>query len=130
MSDASSPTAAADPFDFTATVGMLSVAVGGTALAGGAFPIVMVAANAIGELASGLTKPVVGPAVHPAAIIILGGMVGFMFALVVGFLVSSLLAKAAPGWVGVAWQYLATILLYPFSHRLIERFEDADVRFR
>jgi rod shape-determining protein MreD len=30
----------------------------------------------------------------------------------------------------VAWQYLATILLYPFSHRLIERFEDADVRFR
>jgi len=30
----------------------------------------------------------------------------------------------------VIWQYLATILLYPLSHRLIERFEDADVRFR
>lgn len=30
----------------------------------------------------------------------------------------------------LAWQYLATIILYPFAHRLIDRFEDADVRFR
>lgn len=28
------------------------------------------------------------------------------------------------------WQYLITLLLYPIAHRLIERFEDADVRFR
>lgn len=32
--------------------------------------------------------------------------------------------------VSLGWQYLATILLYPFAHRLIDRFEDADVRFR
>jgi rod shape-determining protein MreD len=28
------------------------------------------------------------------------------------------------------WQFLITLLLYPFAHFLIERFEDADVRFR
>ena len=39
-------------------------------------------------------------------------------------------AGAAPSLLAVAWQYLATILLYPIAHRLIERFEDADVRFR
>jgi len=38
--------------------------------------------------------------------------------------------RAAPGLVGVAWQFLATAILYPFAHRLIDRFEDADVRFR
>jgi rod shape-determining protein MreD len=30
----------------------------------------------------------------------------------------------------VFWQFLPNVLLYPFAHRLIERFEDADVRFR
>ena len=30
----------------------------------------------------------------------------------------------------VGWQFLATVILYPFADRLIERFEDADVRFR
>lgn len=84
MSDASTPTAAAEPFDFTATVGMLSLAVGGTALAGGAFPIVMVAADAAGNLATGSSRP----AADAVAIIILGGMVGFMVALVVGFLLA------------------------------------------
>ena len=84
MSDASIPTAAADPFDFTATVGMLSVAVGGTALAGGVFPMVMVVADAVGNLTTGSTRP----AADAVAIIILGGMVGFMFALVVGFLLA------------------------------------------
>ena len=84
MSDVSTPTAAAEPFEFTATVGMLSLAVGGTALAGGAFPIVMVAADAAGNLATGSSRP----AADAVAIIILGGMVGFMFALVVGFLLA------------------------------------------
>ena len=84
MSDATTPTAAGEPFDFTATVGMLSLAVGGTALAGGAFPIVMVIADAAGML----LKSRAGPVTDPAAIIILGGMVGFMFALVVGFLLA------------------------------------------
>jgi hypothetical protein len=85
LSDASTPTAAAEPFDFTATAGMLSIAVGGTALAGGAFPIVMVVADAIGNhLVNGSSRP----AADAVAIIILGGMVGFMFALVVGFLLA------------------------------------------
>jgi len=35
-----------------------------------------------------------------------------------------------PNLVAVFWQFLATGLLYPFVHLLIERFEDADVRFR
>jgi rod shape-determining protein MreD len=43
---------------------------------------------------------------------------------------SSLSALNVPDLWGVFWQYLATIALYPFAHRLIERFEDADVRFR
>lgn len=30
----------------------------------------------------------------------------------------------------VLWQYLATVVLFPLSNRLIELFEDADVRFR
>jgi rod shape-determining protein MreD len=30
----------------------------------------------------------------------------------------------------VGWQFLATVVLYPFADRLIDRFEDADVRFR
>jgi len=38
--------------------------------------------------------------------------------------------KSTPGLVPLAWQFLATIVLYPFAHRLIEMFEDADVRFR
>lgn len=86
MSDASTPTAAAEPFDFTATTGMLSLAVAGTAFAGGAFPIVMVVAGAIGTLVNSPSKPMAGPFADAAAIIILGGMVGFIVALVVGFL--------------------------------------------
>ncbi|MBA4107688.1 MAG: hypothetical protein C0485_18295 [Pirellula sp.] len=84
MSDATTPTVAGELFDFTATVGMLSLAVGGTALAGGAFPIVIVIADAAGML----LKSRAGPVTDPTAIIILGGMVGFMFALVVGFLLA------------------------------------------
>jgi len=51
-------------------------------------------------------------------------------AVAVGFLVARVKDKALPGLVPMAWQYLATIVLYPFAHRLIEMFEDADVRFR
>jgi rod shape-determining protein MreD len=46
------------------------------------------------------------------------------------YFLASLAALNPPGLWGVTWQYLATIALYPFAHRLIERFEDADVRFR
>lgn len=51
-------------------------------------------------------------------------------AMVSGFLLTRLDAKASPSLIAIAWQFLATILLYPFAHRLVDRFEDADVRFR
>jgi rod shape-determining protein MreD len=51
-------------------------------------------------------------------------------AMTAGYLITMLDAHAMPSLVSVGWQFLATILLYPFSHRLIEMFEDADVRFR
>jgi rod shape-determining protein MreD len=46
------------------------------------------------------------------------------------YLITMARTDTATDPVAVFWQYLATILLYPLSHRLIERFEDADVRFR
>jgi rod shape-determining protein MreD len=51
-------------------------------------------------------------------------------AMMAGFLFIMLDDKTMPSLISVGWQFLATILLYPFSHRLIEMFEDADVRFR
>ena len=39
-------------------------------------------------------------------------------------------AKSQPSFVAMGWQFLATVLLYPFAHRLIEMYEDSDVRFR
>jgi rod shape-determining protein MreD len=51
-------------------------------------------------------------------------------ALASGYLITMLDVKSAPSLIAVFWQFLATSLLYPFAHRLIDRFEDADVRFR
>ncbi|MBV9509891.1 MAG: hypothetical protein JO303_06390 [Caulobacteraceae bacterium] len=51
-------------------------------------------------------------------------------AMLTGFLLSSLDAITYPDAMPVFWQFFATCLLYPFANRLIERFEDADVRFR
>ncbi|WP_296598121.1 hypothetical protein [Phenylobacterium sp.] len=51
-------------------------------------------------------------------------------ALGAGYLFTMLDTQNAPNWISVGWQFLATIILYPFADRLIERFEDADVRFR
>jgi rod shape-determining protein MreD len=47
-----------------------------------------------------------------------------------GFLFVMLDARETPNLITIFWQLLATAILYPFAHRLIERFEDADVRFR
>jgi rod shape-determining protein MreD len=47
-----------------------------------------------------------------------------------GFLIVALRDKAMPSLIATGWQYLATIVLYPFASRLIDMFEDADVRFR
>ncbi|MGE5501987.1 MAG: hypothetical protein ACM3W4_08685 [Ignavibacteriales bacterium] len=48
----------------------------------------------------------------------------------VGYLFTIFEAKAAPNWAVVFWQFAWTVILYPFAHRLVGRFEDADVRFR
>jgi len=47
-----------------------------------------------------------------------------------GYLISAANTGSLPNPISVFWQFLATSLLYVFAHRLIERFEDADVRFR
>lgn len=51
-------------------------------------------------------------------------------AMVAGYLFVMLDSKSTPGAIPMAWQFLATIVLYPFAQRLIDLFEDADVRFR
>lgn len=51
-------------------------------------------------------------------------------AMMAGYLFIMLDVHAMPSLVSVAWQFLATIVLYPFADRLIDMFEDADVRFR
>lgn len=51
-------------------------------------------------------------------------------AMAVGFLIVTMKARSMPSLASMAWQYVATIVLYPFAHRLVEMFEDADVRFR
>jgi rod shape-determining protein MreD len=47
-----------------------------------------------------------------------------------GYLFTMLDTQNAPNPASVGWQFLATVVLYPFADRLIDRFEDADVRFR
>lgn len=46
------------------------------------------------------------------------------------YLLTQISAQAVPNLISTGWQILATVLLYPFAHLLIDRFEDADVRFR
>jgi len=52
--------------------------------------------------------------------------VGFLIA----YLAAAMSAGAAPNLLALGWQYLWTAALFPFAHRLIRRYEDADVRFR
>jgi rod shape-determining protein MreD len=47
-----------------------------------------------------------------------------------GYMIVMLDSQSTPSVIAVAWQFLATIVLYPFAQRLIDLFEDADVRFR
>ena len=51
-------------------------------------------------------------------------------AMVAGYLFVMLDSRSSPGIVPLLWQFVATIVLYPFAQRLIDLFEDADVRFR
>jgi rod shape-determining protein MreD len=57
------------------------------------------------------------------------GMVSAI-ALLSGYLFVMLDVKSMPSLISVGWQLLVTVLLFPFANRLIEMFEDADVRFR
>lgn len=47
-----------------------------------------------------------------------------------GYLFIMLDSRSMPSLTSVGWQYLATVVLFPFAYRLIDMFEDADVRFR
>jgi rod shape-determining protein MreD len=47
-----------------------------------------------------------------------------------GWVLASLRAGVAVDLVGVGWQYLATVLLFPIAFLVIQRYEGADVRFR
>jgi rod shape-determining protein MreD len=51
-------------------------------------------------------------------------------AMFAGYVFTVITAQAAPAGIVVFWQFLWTAILYPFAHRLVGRFEDADVRFR
>lgn len=47
-----------------------------------------------------------------------------------GEVLTALAAGAWPNLLGLGLQYLATVALFPLAWLIIERFEDADVRFR
>jgi rod shape-determining protein MreD len=47
-----------------------------------------------------------------------------------GLILAALAAGVVPSLLGLALQFAVTLPLFPLSWRLIERFDDADVRFR
>ena len=51
-------------------------------------------------------------------------------ALATAYLFTSLRSGVAPYLMGMGWQFLFAVALFPFANRLIERYEDADRRFR
>ncbi len=51
-------------------------------------------------------------------------------AFALGYGLMTLDAGGPPSLLATGWQYLATLLLFPFAWWLVERYEDADVRFR
>lgn len=53
-----------------------------------------------------------------------------LLSMITGYILTILDTGVAPSLTASLWQFLPTALLYPFAHRLIERFDDADVRFR
>ncbi len=58
----------------------------------------------------------------------------YVSACVIGFGAAYLMTlmdiNSSPNLIAVFWQFAVTLALYPLAFRLIERFEDADVRFR
>ncbi len=51
-------------------------------------------------------------------------------AFLLAYLVVTLIARNPPSLLSLIGQVVPTLLLFPFADRMIERFEDADVRFR
>lgn len=51
-------------------------------------------------------------------------------ALFVGWALVGIRSGVAPNLIGFGYQFLVTGLLFPFAFSLIQRYEDADVRFR
>ena len=51
-------------------------------------------------------------------------------AMLMGFMISEIRSGSMPSLVSVGWQYLATAMLYPLSHELMDRFGDGDTRLR
>jgi rod shape-determining protein MreD len=52
------------------------------------------------------------------------------FAFAAAYLFVTLRAHVTPNALGAIYQFLATLALFPFARLLIDRFEDADIRFR
>ena len=63
---------------------------------------------------------------------VLGGWFAAMvlISMTTAYVATTLDVGMPPSLMATFWQFLPTTLLYPFSYRLIDRFEDADVRFR
>lgn len=53
-----------------------------------------------------------------------------LLAFTLAYVVMAFIAGTPASLISVFLQVLPTLLLFPFAHRLIERFEDGDVRFR
>jgi rod shape-determining protein MreD len=51
-------------------------------------------------------------------------------AMATGVVLTLARAGEAPSLIGVALQFAVTVVLFPFAWALVERYEDADVRFR
>ncbi len=51
-------------------------------------------------------------------------------AMAVGVALTAIRAGHAPGLLGVFWQFAASAALFPFAWRLLERYDDADMRPR
>jgi len=51
-------------------------------------------------------------------------------AFLLAYLVVTLIARNPPSLLALIGQIVPTLLLFPFADRMIERFEDGDVRFR
>jgi rod shape-determining protein MreD len=51
-------------------------------------------------------------------------------AMAAGIAVTLIRTSQIPDLLSLFWQFAATVALYPFAHLLIQRYEDADVRFR